>query len=140
MPAQVQLDSRAIADLLRGPQGPTARYLSLLAERVQVAAKRRVGYDANKPPGEQGGAHLRDTIVKRITVSLGGVEVLVGSEHPIAYLHHEGTEPHEIRARNASVLHFTLPDGTEVFVRSVHHPGTRPNRYLTDAMKEVVTH
>jgi len=41
----------------------------------------------------------------------------------------EGTAAHVIRPRKARVLRFTLPDGSVVFARVVHHPGTKPNPY-----------
>jgi hypothetical protein len=44
-----------------------------------------------------------------------------------------GTKPHTIEAVNASALHFFASDGTEVFTKSVQHPGTKPNPFPTRA-------
>lgn len=43
-----------------------------------------------------------------------------------------GTVPHVIRARNAKALRFQM-GGQTVFVRSVNHPGTKPDPYLDRA-------
>lgn len=40
-----------------------------------------------------------------------------------------GTPPHIIRAKNAKALHFKV-DGEDVFAKTVHHPGTRPNPFI----------
>lgn len=129
------IDGARMAALLRGPTGPVTRHLIERATVVQMAAKaqapRRTGC-------------LQDSIVKRVEDSpLGVVIRIVADTTPCsperksyAYYVHEGTEPHEIVARNASVLAFywaTGPDGPGTyFFRSVHHPGTPPNRFLTD--------
>jgi phage gpG-like protein len=67
-----------------------------------------------------------------ITGKGGDLAVQVGSNVSYARIHHDGSRPHVIRARNAKVLRFTNRRGEVVFARSVNHPGTRPNRYLTD--------
>ena len=49
---------------------------------------------------------------------------------------HEGTQPHPIRAVNAQVLAFFWANGPDgpgtYFFREVMHPGTRPNKFLSD--------
>lgn len=49
----------------------------------------------------------------------------------------DGTRPHIIRPRNASVLRFVV-GGRVVYARVVHHPGTRANPFLDRALREVV--
>lgn len=124
----------ALAAYLRSPAGDVGRLLIALATRLQTLAKEQVGYSTNKPSGQEGGQHLRDTIVKRVVQTANGITVMVGSEHPIALIHHNGTRPHEIRPRTASVLAFEI-GGQTVFATVVHHPGTKPNRYLTDPLR-----
>lgn len=137
-----------LADFLRSPSGPVGRHMISLGERVRDLAKQKVGYDSRKPAGRpdasggpnqaEGGRHLRDTIVMRVLQDGDGVAVMVGSDHPIALLHHEGTRPHEIRPRRAKLLAFEV-DGQVVFATVVHHPGTAPNRYLTESLHEVMS-
>lgn len=133
----VRLDARAIATFLRSPGGPVLADQIRKGDRVQQLAKQQVGYDAKKPPGEEGGEHLRDTIVKRVVQGSRGPEVWVGSEHPRARLHHDGTEPHDIVPVRAKVLRFTTTGGVTIFARRVSHPGTDPNPYLTGPLERV---
>lgn len=150
--ASVTIDPVKLAEWTRGPNGPTIRDLIERGERVKKEAQRLVG--VYKPPDEYSRTHrnrkpgtLRDSIVKRI-VDIGGIPaVIVGSEDPIALLHHEGTQAHVIRPRSvptsgkgsrrkaAPLLVFYWPKvGQVVGFPSVNHPGTRPNRYLTGAL------
>jgi hypothetical protein len=43
-----------------------------------------------------------------------------------------GTPPHVIEATNAQALHWTV-GGADFFAKSVNHPGTQPNDFLTRA-------
>jgi hypothetical protein len=61
----------------------------------------------------------------------------VGSGNRIALMHHNGTRPHFIRPRRAQTLRF-YSHGRIVYSQLVFHPGTRPNRYLTDNLSRVV--
>ena len=111
------------------------RHVTTVAGKVQEGAKRRVGYSLDKPSGEEGGEHLRDTIVKRFVTGPEGPSVLVGSAHPRSRMHHDGTRPHVIVPRKGRVLRFKTSDGRVVYARKVNHPGTRPNPFLIDAAK-----
>lgn len=136
--ARAVIRGEALAAYLRSPNGEVGRMMITLAERVQALAKTQVGYDTRKASGSEGGRHLRDTIVKRVIETPAGIVVLVGSADPIALLHHEGTKAHEIRPkREGGVLAFEI-GGEVVFATVVHHPGTKPNRYLTDPLETVM--
>jgi hypothetical protein len=82
---------------------------------------------------------LKDSIVKRLANVDGELNCLVGSNDPIALIHHEGTVPHIITPKKAGGrLTFYLPGaGAVVSVPKVNHPGTQPNRYLTDALADL---
>lgn len=146
--ARVVVHGEQVAAFLRSPEGDVGRLMISLATRVQDLAKAYVGYDARKPSGEEGGAHLRDTIVKRIVETPNGITVYVGSDHPIALLHHTGTRAHMIYPReprtigsdgkaHGGILAFEV-DGHLVFATVVHHPGTKPNPYLTRPLEIVM--
>lgn len=122
---EVVVDPAALSRLLRGPDGPVWRQMIIAGDTVKAGAVRRVGVRTGR---------LRDSIVKRIINGPDGPEVWVGSEEPHAYLHHEGTEPHRIEGN--PVLSF-MWNGDRVFFRSVQHPGTRPNRFLTDSLQDL---
>lgn len=133
----VRIDPRKLAALMRSPSGPVMRRAIVVADLLVEGAKSRVGYNVEKEPGlgsAGGGQHLRDTITKRFVPEGGGISIWIGSSSPIARLHHEGTKPHEIVPRNGRFLVFYWPKiGRVVFLKRVNHPGTKANRYLTDA-------
>lgn len=144
----VVIDGKKMAELLRGPQGPVVRRLLEDAELVKIAAKEECpvyvppdAYSAEnraRTPGT-----LRDSIVKRITSAPGGgITALVGSDDPVSLWVHEGTQPHTISARLKPRLVFFWPngpDGARVYsFKSVQHPGTQPNRFLTRALARVM--
>lgn len=125
----------ALQRLLESPTGPVTRDLLVRGERVKVRAQQLVGVhepQAGERRGRRPGT-LRDSIVKRLARNGKGVACIVGSEDPIALWHHEGTVPHRIVPRNARLLRF-VSGGRVVYARGVNHPGTQPNRFLTDAL------
>lgn len=156
------LDGAKLAELLRGPNGPAVRYLLEAGEIVKAGARRRVG--VYSPPDAYAAQHrgrrpgtLRDSIVKRVVATgPAGAAVEVGSNDPIALIHHEGTTAHTIRPRQVPLTKAGTPRkrvrpgdvkpflsfywsavGHVVRVRQVRHPGTRPNRYLVDALGDL---
>lgn len=132
-------DPVGVREILYSPTGIAGRYLVKLAEIVQERAKQQVGYSDDQNRNRDAGPHLRDTIIRRMNVGADGVEMEVGSESPHALYHHEGTEPHIIKAKNVSTLFFYWPKvGGFVWPTIVHHPGTKANHYLTDPLGEVV--
>lgn len=136
--AKVVMNPVAVAGFLRDKNGPVLRELIVLGNRVKLGAQKQVG--VHKPtPGERRlrrPGTLRDSIVTRIVEQGDSPAVKVGSEDPIALLHHEGTPPHIIRARRAPMLVFYWPKvGQVVAFKKVNHPGTFPNHYLTDPLE-----
>lgn len=134
----VVLNPARLAEVLRGPNGPVARRMIEDAEDVKREAQRLVGVSEPDPvprrqPHRPG--TLRDSIVKRAVERDGEFAMQVGSEVPYALFHHEGTVPHVIRAVKAPRLVFFWPKaGRVVAFPSVNHPGTRPNRFLVNAL------
>jgi hypothetical protein len=108
--------------VLKEANGTTGRALRKQAEKVREAARLRVG-------ARSGALKLSLEITHSRAVN--GQEYSVGSSLSYAYMVHEGTSPHEIHGRTGGVLRFTSKSRI-VYSRSVMHPGTRPNRYLTD--------
>jgi len=131
--ARVTWDNAALAALESGPSGFIVRDLVRRGQRVQDAAQAqvRLGHVGGGPGGR---GNLKYSIVKRLVHDSGDLPtMLVGSDNPIALLHHEGTRAHEIRPRTKRVLVFVPKGGGPwVYARRVRHPGTRPSRYLTD--------
>jgi hypothetical protein len=108
----------------KGYDGPVGRDLLARGRRVQYAAQRQVGVRTDR---------LRQSIrVAWFRTARGDLGVRVGSNINYALMHHTGTRPHVIRPRHAKMLRFVNKSGMIVFAKVVHHPGTRPNRYLSD--------
>ena len=114
--------------VLRSPNGEVGRHLRKLARRLQLLAKAQVGVDTGA---------LKDSINYRIVRGGGGLVAIVGSNNHIALLHHQGARPHIITPRRAQTLRF-YSHGRIVYSKLVHHPGTKPNRYLTDNLRRVI--
>lgn len=123
-----KLDRVAIKDLARNPRGPVGRYLSKAAAKLRILAVAQVG----KRTG-----NLARSINYRLVSTGGGLVALIGSNHHVALMHHEGTKPHIILPRHAKTLRF-FSHGRIVYAKVVHHPGTRPNRYLSDNLRRVL--
>jgi hypothetical protein len=135
---KVVMDPVAVAQFLRSRNGPVLRQLIVLGNQVKTGAQKQVGVH-ELTPGERRARKpgtLRDSIVTRIVERAEGPAVMVGSEDPIALMHHEGTRPHVIRARRAPMLVFYWRRvGRVVAFKKVNHPGTQPNHYLTDPLE-----
>jgi hypothetical protein len=138
---RVVVDPAKLAEVLRSPQGPVMRRMIQDGELVKREAQRLVG--VYRPPDAYSAANrrrrpgtLRDSITKRVVATGRGPVVEVGSDDKIALLHHEGTVPHVIRARRRPYLvFFWRRVGHVVRMRQVNHPGTQPNRFLTNALR-----
>jgi hypothetical protein len=113
--------------LLNSPSGTVGRYLARKGSIIKAAAKRQVGVRTGA---------LRRSISTRHRRNSRGQFVLVGSSLDYALAHHQGTKPHIITPNRSQVLRF-VRGSTVIYATSVRHPGTRPNRYLTNNLKLV---
>ena len=117
-----EVDERAYHEYTQTPAGDIWKWLNRGNIREVYAAKRQVGVKTGK---------LRSSIQAAIVPSPRGPIAIVGSANNIALLHHEGSKEHRITPRNAKILRFPW-HGRIVYTYMVRHPGTNPNRYLTD--------
>lgn len=108
--------------MLNNPGGMVGQYIRKKGELIMMAAKRQVGVSSGRLLKSIHVRHLRDS---------RGQFVKVGSDVSYAAIHHEGARPHVIVANRAQALRFTA-GGRVVYTRKVNHPGTRPNKYLSD--------
>lgn len=109
-------------------KSPIYKDIDSRGQRLQNMAVRQVGKKTGK---------LASSIHTRTTVDLLGIVNTTGSNNPIALLHHNGSRAHAIRPRRAKVLRF-VQNGRVRYAQRVWHPGTRPNRYLTDNLLKVI--
>jgi hypothetical protein len=111
---------------LNQPGGEVGRFLHRQGYKVLSGARAQVGSRTGALRASLHMRHLRDP---------RGQYVRIGSPLSYALLHHEGTSPHLIRPKPPNrVLRFASR-GTIVMTSLVRHPGTRPNRYLTDSLR-----
>ena len=109
------------------PRGYVGLHLRRLGSRILAAARSQVGVRTGALRASLHMRHFRDP---------RGQYVRIGSSRKYAYLHHEGTRPHLILPKKRQVLRF-YSRGQVVVTHMVRHPGTRPNRYLSDNLKLV---
>lgn len=128
MPITVNIHKTELDFVLNNPSGDVGRYLARKGRIITIAAKAQVGVRTGALRASIHMRHLRDS---------RGQFVRVGSALNYAYLHHEGTKPHVITPNRAQVLRFTTR-GRVVYAHAVMHPGTKPNRYLTDNLRLVL--
>ena len=110
------------------PKSDVGNYLRKRAIKLQALAKRQVGVKTGT---------LRKSIHYRVVRDGKGLVATVGSNNRIALMHHNGTKPHIIKPRYAQTLRF-YSHGRIVYSKLVFHPGTKPNRYLTDNLSRVI--
>lgn len=123
--ARVQFYQPQLDHFLNAPTGDVGRHLRKVGTRIVLAAKQQVGVDTGQL---QASIHL---VHDRVGLFQ---QVKIGSENEIALIHHEGTRPHIIRPNEHQYLRFRK--GTRVvYSRQVLHPGTQPNRYLSDNLR-----
>jgi hypothetical protein len=78
--------------------------------------------------------NLRAGIVARFAQATNrGAFWEIYSPMPYSRYVEEGTRPHEIRARNAPMLHWVDEGGDHHFAKSVQHPGTAPHVFMGSA-------
>lgn len=123
------VDRGQIAGLASPGQPIHRTWISLLA-RIDARAKQNLSGGMVKVRT----GNLRSSQFSRIESA--GMIVRGTLENRASYARyvHDGTRPHEISARNATVLRFPGHDGQPVFRAVVHHPGTRPRPFLLEAM------
>lgn len=123
---EVKINGAALNSMLRGENGLVHQNTIDRAIKVQNRARVLVPVHTGK---------LRDSLHKlTIRDTNGLLALLVGSPVSYAYMVHEGTPAHYIRPVRAKFLRFPGRDGRIIYTKLVHHPGTKPRRFLTDAL------
>ncbi|MFD8509719.1 hypothetical protein ACFV27_01035 [Streptomyces antimycoticus] len=120
---EVRIDPGRITRLLRLRGGLAERSLRRRTERVANLAEQ-------KAPGSMG-----TYISWKISEGPRGLQGVIVCDHPAVRFVLDGTRPHVIRPRRAKALRFDS-GGRTVFAKVVHHPGTEPNNFLAEALRE----
>jgi hypothetical protein len=124
-------DEGEVDKLLKSPNGVVGRDLKVRANKVLLAAKKQVGVDT--------GALKKSLSVRNQQRTTYGQSISVGSDLHYARMHHNGTRPHVIRPTGKRGEYLVFKSGQRtIYTTSVMHPGTKPNRYLTDNLRLAV--
>lgn len=123
-----RIDETSYNELVHGKNGPVYKDIKKRAERLRLLAAHQAGKKTGK---------LASDIRVKMYPSAEGPWAMVGSDNRIALIHHNGTRPHLITPKHGRMLRFSHK-GKIVYARKVMHPGTRPNRYLSDNLRRVV--
>lgn len=127
MATRVVFYPKVVDYVLNSPRGPVGRYLRTKGRRIVAAARAQAGFRTGALRASIHMRHLRDP---------RGQYLKIGSSLPYALMHHEGTKPHLIVPKKRSMLRFYSKKSNQlVFTHLVRHPGTKPNRYLSDNLK-----
>lgn len=116
--ARIEIRADGVNGLLLSPSSPVMQELIRKARRVQRNARRMA-------PGKMG---------RKVRAVVVGRHVRVESNHPATMFVIKGTRPHQIHPRTRQVLKFSVK-GRTVFARVVNHPGTKPNDFMTKALR-----
>lgn len=119
------LNRGRIERMLRLPGGLVYRNMERRVRRVETAAVRLA-------PGS-----MKDGIRSQIQRGPGGeFRGVIKSTHPASLYVVNGTRPHKIFPKRPNgVLRFEV-GGRVVYARYVSHPGTRPNNFLLEALRQ----
>ena len=124
---RVDLYKSAMYDTLRRPRGMVGRHMGRRAQIFITAAKLQVGKKTGR---------LESSIqVQEHKAEPYGQLMRVGSTVKHARLHHQGTRPHIIRPKEQGGVLAFRKGSRMIVTREVRHPGTKPNRYLTDNLE-----
>lgn len=121
-------DIAGMFSLTRSPTDLVGVDLAKRGQRLARLARGQVGVKRGR---------LRSTIHSNLGVEATGLVVTVGSSSRLALMHHNGTRPHVIVMQAGNMLRFSN-NGRIAYAREVRHPGTKPNRFLTDNLARVV--
>ena len=123
--ARVRLDR---ADIRRAIRGASMSELRRVGPMVVNRAKILCPVDTGRLRASIQGDYRRTWTLRP--------QFTVFSDVEYASMVNDGTRPHVIRPKNASVLRFQV-GARVVYARVVHHPGTRARPFLDRAVREV---
>lgn len=126
--ARVKFYPGVLDNFLNNPNGEVGNWLKGKGREIQNLAKAKVGVRTGK---------LRSSLHMRHMRESRGQYVWVGSTLDYALAHHEGTAPRTIVPKSGKMLRF-VSRGQIVYAHSVQHPGTKANRYLSEALRSKI--
>lgn len=127
---RVKIYDNALKVELNTSKGGLWRYIETKLKPLMLG-------DARRLVGVRSGA-LRRNIRWYHLGNFYGQTFGLRADLPYALMHHQGTKPHAIRAKDpGGVLVFVGRSRVLVHTPSVAHPGTKPNPYLSRTLRHV---
>jgi HK97 gp10 family phage protein len=135
--ARVRITEGELAAAISGPRGLATAYVRRITRQIENRARLYAPVNTG---------NLRGSITSAVTTRGLTVSGTVGSPLEYAVYVHEGTRPHEIRARTpGGTLTWKAGPGSgenrpgpRMYARRTFHPGTRPQPFLRKAMEDVL--
>jgi hypothetical protein len=123
--SRVVFREKPLDTLLNSPNGDVGMYMKKRTKIFIMLAKAQ--------------AHVRTGMLrKRISADhtrlVSGQKIVVTAAVGYALMHHEGTRPHVIMGHQGRRMRF-VSGGKVHYATRVMHPGTRPNRFLSDNLR-----
>jgi hypothetical protein len=109
------------------------RKLELTARRGSAVKVQEITFRAAAIAAATAPGHMKEAVRPIFTGSKANPVGIIMVDHPAASFVLHGTKPHIIRPRQRKMLRFSV-GGQLVFARLVHHPGTKPNNFLWEAV------
>lgn len=122
---RVKFYDGVLDNFLNNPNGEVGRYLKGKGNEILTLARALVGVRTGRLRNSLHMRHMRDPRAQYIWV---------GSTLDYALAHHEGTRPRTITPKSGKMLRFASR-GRIVYTHVVNHPGTKANKYLSNALK-----
>lgn len=123
MGATVRIDQERFGRLLRRRGERAYQKVAEKTERIAEIAERLA-------PGSMG-----RYVTWEVEETSRGLRGVVACNHPAVLYTLLGTAPHLIRPRRKSVLRFEV-GGRVVYTKLVRHPGTKPNDFMAEALRQ----
>jgi len=113
---------------LRTPVGMVGRYMAGVGAKLATKARAQVG----KKTGS-----LARSIGTSVSGATYGVKLSVYARDKKAFMHHEGTRPRLILPKNPGGVLIFAKGARVIKTKRVMHPGTKPNRFLSDQLRHI---
>lgn len=111
---------------LNNPMGMVGKHMHQIGAAILIGARKQVGVDSGA---------LRRSLHMKHRGHPNGQTIEVGSSLKYAYAHHEGTKPHVITPNPPNKVLVFSKGARVIRTTTVNHPGTKPNRYLSDQLR-----
>jgi hypothetical protein len=128
---RITFDQLALDKLLNQEKTGVGYHMNRIAAEIKRRAVKQVGKDTGK---------LAKSIRWEYERTASGQARRIFADNEIAMIHHEGTRPHVINPNDGKILTFSSKRGATVFTDQVMHPGTAPNRFLSDQLPYINTY